>query len=299
MYNCIHKQVLLVGGERVDSKRDLEEKNIEDDVELIDDKIRTEVDGEISDEELQELVLEAQREALYKASLEKPNSTPRHSFPKWIFWLMSITMLISTFSVVFEIYSIPAIDFLRTSMKLSQQEDIATYKEAVVVVVTDDGKGTGFSISSDGTILTNYHVIEGNTAITVVFPDEGRFTANVVNTYPAVDLAVLDVDAENLPFLELAEQTTFTDNEPIYFIGNPLSFKGIANEGTVIDYTQLTDWDAPVIMMEAPVYRGNSGSPVLNRSGEVIGVVFATMKHETHGKVGLFVPIDEYYNTIE
>lgn len=283
----------------MDSKSDQEEKNIEDDIKIIDEESSQEIDGEISDEELQELVLEAQREALYKASLEKPNSKPRHSFPKWIFWLMSIMMLISTFSVVFEIYSIPAIDFLRTSMKLSQQEDIATYKEAVVVVVTEDGKGTGFSISSDGTILTNHHVIEGNTAITVVFPDEGRFTANVVNTYPAVDLAVLDIDAENLPFLELADQTTFTDHEPIYFIGNPLSFKGIANEGTIIDYTQLTDWDVPVVMMEAPVYRGNSGSPVINRKGKVIGVVFATIKDEAHGKVGLFVPIDEYYNAVE
>jgi serine protease Do len=292
-------QSVLVGGERVDSKSDQNEKNIEDDSSIINEESSPEIDGEISDEELQELVLEAQREALYKASLEKPNFKPRHPFPKWIFWLMSIMMLISTFSVVFEIYSIPAIDFLRTSMKLSQQEDIATYKEAVVVVVTEDGKGTGFSISSDGTILTNHHVIEGNTAITVVFPDEGRFTANVVNTYPAVDLAVLEIDAENMPFLELADQTTFTDHEPIYFIGNPLSFKGIANEGRIIDYTRLTDWDVPVVMMEAPVYRGNSGSPVINRRGEVIGVVFATIKDEVHGKVGLFVPIDEYYNAVE
>jgi serine protease Do len=292
-------QSVLVGGERVDSKSDQEVKNIEDDSTIITEESSPEIDGEISDEELQELVLEAQREALYKASLEKPNFKPRHPFPKWIFWLMSIMMLVSTFSVVFEIYSIPAIDFLRTSMKLSQQEDIATYKEAVVVVVTEDGKGTGFSISSDGTILTNHHVIEGNTAITVVFPDEGRFTANVVNTYPAVDLAVLEIDAENMPFLELADQTTFTDHEPIYFIGNPLSFKGIANEGTIIDYTRLTDWDVPVVMMEAPVYRGNSGSPVINRRGEVIGVVFATIKDEVHGKVGLFVPIDEYYNAVE
>ena len=52
-------------------------------------------------------------------------------------------------------------------------------------------------------------------------------------------------------------------------------------------------------MMKAPVYRGNSGSPVLNQEGQVIGIVFATLNHETHGKVGLFVPIDEYYRAIE
>ena len=49
------------------------------------------------------------------------------------------------------------------------------------------------------------------------------------------------------------------------------------------------------MMIKAPVYRGNSGSPVLKHDGQVIGVVFATLEHETHGKVGLFIPIDTYY----
>ena len=49
-------------------------------------------------------------------------------------------------------------------------------------------------------------------------------------------------------------------------------------------------------MMKAPVYRGNSGSPVLNKDGKVIGVIFATLDHDEHGRVGLFVPIDEYLN---
>ena len=257
------------------------------------------LDEEIDDDELQDLVLEAQREILLKHALDKSSVKSKRPFPRWTFWLISIMMVISTFAAIFEVYSIPAIDFLKASAKLSAQEEIAAYKKSVVVVVTEDGKGTGFSIASDGTILTNNHVVKGNDTVTVVFPDEGRFTAKVVDTYPSVDLAVLKTNGEDLPFLELAEETTFLDNEPIYFIGNPLSFKGIANEGTIIDYTQLTDWDVPVVMMKAPVYRGNSGSPVLNRDGLVIGVVFATLNHDEHGKVGLFVPIDEYYEAIK
>ena len=223
----------------------------------------------------------------------------KRPFPKWMFWLLSIVLFFNTFGIIFQIYSIPAIDFLLTSSKLSKQEDIADYKKSVVVIKTDDSKGTGFSISSDGTILTNNHVVEGNKTVIVKFPDEGHFTAEVIHTYPSVDLAVVKVTGKNLPFLQLAPKTEFLDDEPIYFIGNPLSFSGIANSGTVIDYLKLPDWKVPVVMMKAPVYQGNSGSPVLNRKGQVIGVVFATLNDESNGKVGLFVPIDEYYRQQE
>jgi len=251
---------------------------------------------EIDDEELQELVLEAQQEALYRESKEKTNRKTKRPFPKWLFWLISIVMVFNTFAIIFEVYSIPAIEFLQTSSKLSKQENITTYKKSVVVIQTAENKGTGFSISSDGTILTNYHVVEGSDSVNVFFPNEGRFMAEVAHTYPSVDLAVLKVNGQDLPYLELAEKTDFTTNEAINFIGNPLSFKGIANEGTIIDYINLPDWDVPVVMMKAPVYRGNSGSPVLNSKGLVIGIVFATLDHETHGRVGLFIPVDEFYN---
>ena len=245
---------------------------------------------DIDDEEMNELVLEAQREALLEKELEKTNPKSKRRFPKWIFYSIALIMVFNTFSLIFQIYSIPAIDFLATSAKLSVNEEITTYKKSVVVVTTGNSKGTGFAISSDGKILTNYHVIEGHDTVTVAFPEDGRFVATVAEIYPSVDLAVLETNGEALPFLELAEKTTFDENEPIHFIGNPLSFNGIANEGTIIDYIKLRDWEDEVIMIKAPVYRGNSGSPILNQEGLVIGVVFATLDHEEHDKVGLFVP---------
>lgn len=261
----------------------------------MDNEEKTEQTIDELDEEIQELVLEAQREALEKEAQEDINEKPKIRFPKWIFWLIAVIMLFNTVSIIPQIYSIPAIEFLKTSAKLSTNKEISAYKKSVVVISTADSKGTGFSISSDGVILTNYHVVEGNDKVSVVFPDDGRFTANVVQTYPSIDLAILETNGDNLPFLQLADQTTFVEDEPIHFIGNPLSFHGIANEGTIIDYTKLKHWEDEVVMIKAPVYRGNSGSPIINKDGKVIGVIFATLNHDEHEKVGLFVPIDYYY----
>lgn len=267
----------------------------EDEQHKAEDMIDKDLYEDIDDDEMYELVQEGRRKVLEKARLEK-DKKPKRPFPKWTFWLISLALILNLIALLPQTISIPAIDFLMTSAKLSGQADVKEHKKAVVVVETEDGRGTGFAISADGTIITNHHVIEGEDSVTIAFPDEGLFTAKVTADYPAVDLAVLKVDAENLPHLKLAKETTFETDEAISFIGNPLRFQGIANKGTVIDYTNLSDWEEPVVMIDAPVYRGNSGSPIINDNGEVIGVIFATLNHETYGKVGLFVPIDYYYD---
>jgi len=147
-------------------------------------------------------------------------------------------------------------------------------------------------------LLTNDHVDAGSDHVTVAFTDEGLFQAEVIETYPEVDLALLQTEANDedvFPFLPLAETTTIEDNEMIRFIGNPLRFQGIANQGEIIGLLALQSWEDEVIMLQAPVYKGNSGSPVINETGEVIGVIFATYDHDSYGRVGLFVPIDYFY----
>jgi S1-C subfamily serine protease len=132
--------------------------------------------------------------------------------------------------------------------------------------------------------------VEENRSISVVFPEDGRYEATVKKTFPAIDMAILTIEGQDFPSLPIDHSIELTKNDPITFIGNPLSFKGIANEGTILEPIKLSDWTDEVMMIKAPVYRGNSGSPVLNEDGKVIGIVFATMDHQKHGKVGLFIP---------
>ncbi|MBM7571616.1 S1C family serine protease [Aquibacillus albus] len=247
---------------------------------------------EIDEEEMIELVETERQKALQQQDEEEK---PKRPFPKWAFWLIAIAMFINVVAILPQTFSIPAIDFLVTSAKLSTDDAIKEYRQSVVVVEAGNSKGTGFSIASDGLIITNHHVIDDETRIMVAFQEEGLFAADVIESYPDIDLAVLKVEGNGLPSLTLADKTDFEMKDHIYFIGNPLKFQGIANEGEIAGYTKLENWEKEVFMLEAPVYRGNSGSPVINQNGKVIGVIFATLNHDEHGKVGLAVPIDYFH----
>lgn len=257
------------------------------------DMIDADLYEQLTDEELAIIMEEATRKRMaQQLNDDKEIHVKKHR--KWVVWLIFTVICLNIIAFLPQTYSIPAIEFLKKSAQLSKSSDIKAYKKAVVVIETADGKGTGFTISPDGTILTNYHVIEGNEKVTVAFTELGLFEGNVVATYPEIDLAVVKVEGENLPYLEREKQPVFNKDAPIHFIGNPLSFKGIANEGTILESLQLSDWKQEVIMIKAPVYRGNSGSPVINASGKVIGIVFATIENPIYGNVGLFIPINYY-----
>lgn len=271
------------------------DKNKKFDHDIIDEDLYE----EFEEEELIELVEEARQEALEKARRRREEQKSKQPFPKWLFWLVAFALIINILGVLPQTFSIPAVEFLKTSAKLSQNEAVQQYKQAVVVIETENSKGTGFSFNERGDILTNYHVVKGEHTVTVAFPDLGLFQGEVTHTFPDVDLAVVNINETEMPHLKLADSFYADYGDPIYFIGNPLSFNGIANQGTVIDWTYVASKDEPVVMLDAPVYRGNSGSPVIDLHGNVIGVIFATMYHDAYGRVGLFIPIDYFHQRYE
>jgi serine protease Do len=199
-----------------------------------------------------------------------------------------------------QIYNMKTLPLLFKSKELSSQTEIQSYKEAVVLVSTDNGKGTGFHING-GYIVTNYHVIEDNGYIIVKFPEHSQsYKAELSGSDPDLDIAILKVDIGNqqLPFIEMERnQKQWEPGDPINVIGNPLFFTQIAIEGAVIGLVPIQGRQQPVLALDAPIYGGNSGSPVINEHGKAIAVVYATtdIPHQDQMiRAGLAVPVADF-----
>ena len=101
--------------------------------------------------------------------------------------------------------------------------------------------------------------------------------------------------------MELAEENRWTPGQPFYVIGNPLFFSRIANEGTVLGAVPVAGRASPVLALQAPIYKGNSGSPVLTTDGQVFAVVYATTKVNHNGEqvnAGLAIPVEAWKGLI-
>ncbi|TMW73406.1 S1C family serine protease [Alteribacter natronophilus] len=207
-----------------------------------------------------------------------------------------IALLGNVLAFIPRLVNIPAVEFLTVSRELSQSEDVQAYRESVVVVRGENNKGTGFLFSEDGYIMTNDHVIEGEPFLTVTFENGDRYQAQVTDTHESLDLAVLKIDGEpGQPNLEFSR--TWSADESVIIIGNPLFFNFIANQGEI-----LGERSDGAVLLDAPVYRGNSGSPVINEDGSVIGVVYATTRTEFRGetvRAGLFIPFEAFSDFTE
>jgi serine protease Do len=157
--------------------------------------------------------------------------------------------------------------------------------EAVVQV-----GGTGFFISADGYILTNNHMVEKDktTRVTVTTTAGDDYDAKIIGTDPSTDLALLKINAKNMPFAELGDSGQVKVGEWVLAIGNPLGMDNTVTAGIVsykgrsIDTQSYQDF----IQTDAAINRGNSGGPLLNMKGEVIGITSSILTSGFAGSGG-------------
>ena len=135
------------------------------------------------------------------------------------------------------------------------------------------GSGTGFLISPDGLLVTNHHVIAGAKQILAKAENGGLFpVVKVVAADPANDLALLQLEAKDLPCLSLAPPGSAEAGTRIAVIGSPLGLEGTLTEGIVSARRKLPGQKREVLQISAAISQGSSGSPVLDAQGHVVGV---------------------------
>ncbi|GBF75822.1 putative serine protease [Paenibacillus sp. 598K] len=225
-------------------------------------------------------------------------------FKRIILSLLALALVANIVAFWPRIYNMETLPFLFTSRELSKDEQIQAYKEAVVLISTDRGKGTGFYIP-EGYIVTNHHVVEGRMLQNVQFLSMSQtYSATIVASDASSDLAILKLSGDypdDLPTLPLSEGE-WQEAMPVTIIGNPLNFSEIVGQGTVIGEMQLNGWTRPVLALDVPVFKGNSGSPVLDESGSVMAVVFATTEMrdgEQTKTIGLAIPVERVHRLLE
>ena len=136
----------------------------------------------------------------------------------------------------------------------------------------ESGQGSGFITSQDGYILTNHHVIDGASTISVVLPDQREFKAQLVGSDARTDVALLKIDATGLPFLRMADSNKLKVGEWVVAAGSPFGLKNTITAGVVSAINRDTGDYVSFIQTDAAVNPGNSGGPLVNMSGEVVGI---------------------------
>jgi serine protease Do len=157
------------------------------------------------------------------------------------------------------------------------------------------GQGSGFIVSADGLILTNAHVVQNAKEVTVKLQDRREYRAKVLGLDSATDIAVLRIEAKNLPTVLLGDPAQLQVGDPVLAIGAPFGFEQTATQGIVSAKGRSLPGDAfvPFIQTDAAVNPGNSGGPLFDGSGRVIGIN-SQIYSRTGGYEGLSfaIPID-------
>ena len=136
------------------------------------------------------------------------------------------------------------------------------------------GLGSGFIVSPDGYIVTNAHVVDGASEVTVKLTDRREFTAKVIGSDKRTDVALIKIDAANLPALDINANPVIRKGEWVIAIGSPFGFESSVSAGVIsgVHRALPNGQMVPFIQTDVAVNPGNSGGPLLNAAGQVVGV---------------------------
>ena len=136
------------------------------------------------------------------------------------------------------------------------------------------GAGSGFIVSADGYILTNTHVVANADEVTVRLTDRREFPAKVIGADERTDVAVIKINAANLPIVRLGDPSRLKAGQWVLAIGSPFGFENTVTAGIISATSRSVPGEnyVPFIQTDVPVNPGNSGGPLFNMAGEVIGI---------------------------
>jgi S1-C subfamily serine protease len=195
-----------------------------------------------------------------------------------------------------------------------EQQNIGVYKKALPSVVNitsievafdffygpvpQQGQGSGFVLTKDGLILTNNHVIGNSQKLEVMLSDKHKYKAKVLARDPNHDLALIKIDAPSLTPVTLSDSRGLMVGQRVYAIGNPFGLNGTMTRGIISAIRSVRSPNgAPIedaIQTDAAVNPGNSGGPLLNSRGEVIGIttMIASNGADQSSGIGFAIPIN-------
>lgn len=231
-----------------------------------------------------------------------PEESDKPKKPKW--WvkmgavIVSLILIGNAGAFLLQHYSNDSREIASQSEELAGNAQLEKYQSSVVTIQRGQSRGTGFFYDEEGLILTNHHVAEGHGPLIVTTFEGEKFQGEIEQEDEAVDLAKISIESEsNHPSLSLSQEPANAE-EQVFVVGNPLTYNQVMIKGQIVDQEQ--DYEA--VRIDASIFEGHSGSPVISEAGEVIGVVYARTIPDILSEeesVGLAVPIQRVHEFLE